>query len=94
VINFIEFQQGTEESIQLRCLNDPRLGGQEALEERVGVGSVPTTVNERTSIGEQCIDSSLQPEDGSPMQSQYSTGVQPHDGATTELAHDGNMVVF
>jgi hypothetical protein len=43
---------------------------------------------------EQCVDSSLQPEDGSPMQSQFSTGVQPHDGATTELAHDGNMVVF
>jgi hypothetical protein len=40
------------------------------------------------------IDRSLQPEDGSPMQSQFSTGVHPHDGAMTELAHDGNMVVF
>jgi hypothetical protein len=52
------------------------------------------TVNECTSIGEQCVDSSLQPEDGSPIQSHYSTVVQPHNGATTELAHDGNMVVF
>ena len=51
-------------------------------------------VNERTSIGEQFVDSSLQPEDGSPMQSQFSTGVQPHDGATIEMAHGGNMVVF
>lgn len=49
-------------------------------------------VNQPTSIGEQCVDSSLQPKDGSPVQS-HSTGVQPHDGATTK-AHDGNIVVF
>jgi hypothetical protein len=32
------------------------------------------TVNQPTSIGEQCVDSSLQPEDGSSMQS-HSTRV-------------------
>jgi hypothetical protein len=52
------------------------------------------TVNKHTSIGEQCIDSSLQLEDGSPMQSQYSTRVQPHDDAMTEMAHDDNMTIF
>jgi hypothetical protein len=50
-------------------------------------------VNERTSIGEKFVDRSLQPEDGSPMQS-HSTGVHTHDGATTEMAHDGNMSIF
>jgi hypothetical protein len=49
-------------------------------------------VNQPTSIGEQCIDIDLQPEDGSPVQS-HSTEVQPHDGAMIE-AHDGNMAIF
>ena len=52
------------------------------------------TLNERTSIGEQCVDRSLQLEDGYSIQSQYSTGVHPHNGVMTKLAHDGNMAVF
>jgi len=54
-----------------------------------------STVNERTSpIGEQCVDSNLQLEDNfDPIQSQFSTETQLHDGATTELAHDENVVL-
>jgi hypothetical protein len=45
-----------------------------------------------SSIGAQCVDSSLRLEDGSPMQSHF-TRVQPHDGAMTK-AHDNNIALF
>jgi hypothetical protein len=41
VIKFIGFQQGAEESIRLRCLNDPRPGGRAAQRRERGGGSAP-----------------------------------------------------
>jgi len=81
-----------------------KYGYKGVVEHRKRLGQIPrttfqdkgsSTVNEHTSpIGEQCVDSSLQLEDNfDPIQSQFSTETQLHDGATIELAHDENVVL-
>jgi hypothetical protein len=40
VTNHICFQEGAKESIRLKCLNDPRLGGRTTLKEK-GRGYAP-----------------------------------------------------
>jgi hypothetical protein len=49
VINFIGFYQGDEESIKLRCSNNPIPGGRAAPKERIR-GEVYTTILEKERL--------------------------------------------